>query len=63
MTFGFIIRAATEAAIAMTAPTERSTPPVAMTNVMPMRQQHDTRTVAQDVDQASIQIAVLRPPI
>src|SRR5450759_5885162 len=33
---GFIMIAATDALIAMTAPTERSTPPVAMTSVMPI---------------------------
>ena len=35
-TNGFIKRAATEDTIAMMAPTERSTPPVAITSVMPM---------------------------
>jgi hypothetical protein len=33
---GFIMIAATDALMAMTAPTERSTPPVAITRVMPI---------------------------
>ncbi len=40
MITGFIITAATEAAIAITAPTERSTPPVAMTSVIPSASRH-----------------------
>ena len=56
---GSIRMHATEAEIAMTAPTDRSTPPVAMTSVIPSASSDGRRAVAQDVDQAAVQVAVL----
>ncbi len=55
---GSIRMAATEAEMAMTAPTERSTPPVAITTVMPIASRIGRRAVAQDVDEAAVEVAL-----
>ena len=51
-------RAAIDAEIAITAPTERSTPPVATTRVMPIASSMTVAPLPQDVDEIAVQMAV-----
>ena len=53
-----MIVSATAPETAITAPTERSMPRVAITIVMPERDQHERCAVAQDVDQRAVELAV-----